>query len=57
MWTWEGHTFRHVALGSLDRFESDGTRELPDVGSMVATLSNSVSAVSFFGGSHILAEI
>ena len=47
--TWDGDSFRSVAIGVLDQFRSDASPEMSVVG-------NSASEVAISGGSHILAE-
>ena len=53
--SWDGDTFRRVSVGVLDQFESDVTREVFVVGSMVATVGVSRSVAARSGGSEILA--
>ena len=48
--TWDGDNFRRVVIGVLDRFESDAIRELSVVGSVVAAVGSSASAVAISGG-------
>ena len=54
--TWNGDNMRCVAIGVLDRFDTNATRELCVVGSVVAAMSSSASAVAIFRSSHILEE-
>ena len=54
--TLDGVNFRRVAIGVLDRFESDATRKMSVVGSVVAAVGSSASAVAISGWSHVLGE-
>ena len=53
---WDRDSFRRVAIGVLDRLESDAARELSAVGSMVAAVGSSASANAVSAGFHVLAE-
>ena len=54
--TWDGKNFRRVAIGVLDKIESDAIRELSVIGSVVAAVGSSACAVAISVGSHVLAE-
>ena len=54
--TFPGDIFHRVAIGVLDKFDTDPTRELSVVASVVAAVCNSASAFAISVGSHIFAE-
>ena len=55
-WTSDGENTYWVAFVVLERFKSDATRELYVVGSVIAAVGSTSSAVASSGGSHDLAE-
>ena len=48
--TWEGDNFRRVTISALGKLESDATRELSVVWSVVPAVGSSASAVAVNGG-------
>ena len=54
--TWRRDSFYHVAVGVIDRYHGDASRELVILGQVLCAIGSGASLVSISGGSHTLVE-